>query len=321
MPGENTLPEYNQPPRNIGVTRIRRGRGTGNLNSRDPEHPSTREPSGERRLVDPLRCRIWTQHSRPEERLTDEACKGLRDSIEKNGQHQPALGRPANDEPGCDVEIICGARRYSVARALGKPLLVELRNLTDAEAYVAMYEENLLREGDSPYVRGQILLRALRTGTYTTQDDLCRAFNLSHSSVSRLLTVAQLPSVIVGAFRTPDDIKEAWGVTLQKIWSDTTVRPALAEKARSLANRRIRLCSRDTFDALRSPPGGRWAPRMTYRNVPVRGTSGTVLFHEQEQLTRIAFFIPKPDLSPTRLEALKRSLVHILESPSNAQAE
>ena len=61
-------------------------------------------------------------------------------------------------------------------------------------------------------------LRALRTGTYSTRTTyVADHMRLSHSSVSRLITVAQLPSVIVGAFRTPDDIKEAWGVELQKI--------------------------------------------------------------------------------------------------------
>ena len=53
-----------------------------------------------------------------------------------------------------------------------------------------------------------------------------------------------------------------------------------------------------------------------YRNVAVRGRSGTVLFHEQEQPTRVAFFIPKPNLSPAQLDLLKQFLVQVLETPA-----
>ena len=98
---------------------------------------------GERRLISPFRCRVWTQHSRPEEQLTEHALKSLRESVDRNGQHQPALGRPVTDDPDYDVEIICGARRHAAALALGRELIVELRTLTDAQAYVAMYESPL----------------------------------------------------------------------------------------------------------------------------------------------------------------------------------
>ena len=181
------------------------------ISSRASDRPgSIPETRGVRRVLSPFRCRVWTQHSRPEEQLTDSACKSLRESIEKNGQHQPALGRPVSDDPDFDVEIVCGARRHAVAQALARDLLVEVRPMTDAEAYVAMYEENLLREGDSPYVRGQILSRALRSRTYVSQEELGRAFNLSHPAVSRLLMLAQLPTVIITAFPSPDQIRERW---------------------------------------------------------------------------------------------------------------
>src|SRR6185437_11272091 len=153
----------------------------------DLRQARTAKQQGVRKVVAPFRCRVWAQHSRPEEELDYASCKSLCESISKNGQHQPTLGRPVIDDPDCDVEIICGARRHAVALTLGCDLLVEVRRMSDAEAYVAMYEENLLREGDSPYVRGQILSRALRSGTYLSQEELGAAFNLSHSAVSRLV--------------------------------------------------------------------------------------------------------------------------------------
>lgn len=271
------------------------------------------ERGGMRRLISPFRCRVWTQHSRPEEQLTESACRALQDSIATNGQHQPALGRPVNDDPECDVEIICGARRCCAARTLGRDLLVEVRHLTDAEAYVAMYEENLLREGDSPYVRGQILVRALRSGTYTSQEHLGRAFNLSHSSVSRLLTLAQLPSVLVGAFRSPADIKEGWGIALHRLWSDIAKRSALATKARALSARREKCTPRDVYEMLICASTGSRHSRVSYRNIPIRGASGAVLFHEQDQLGRVIYIVPKPNLTPESRQAIKRSLLFVLD--------
>lgn len=283
---------------------------------RDTGPQLTPESQGVRRLVSPFRCRLWTQHSRPDDQLTDDSCKALRESIAKNGQHQPALGRPVRDDPDCEIEVICGARRHCVARALRRDLVVEVRNMTDAEAYVAMYEENLLREGDSPYVRAQILLRALRTRTYSSHEEVSRAFALSRPAVSRLLMLAQLPSIIVAAFPSSDDIRERWGVELFRQWADQTKRDQMAARARTIANKPSRPAPREVYETLITAPGGRASTRRAYRNVPVRSTSNAILFHEQDHLEKVVYVIPKAILSPRRREALKSCIVRLLEDDS-----
>ena len=274
----------------------------------------TAERRGARRIVSPFRCRVWIQHSRPEEQLTDDACKSLRESIARNGQHQPALGRPVSEDPECDIEIICGARRHAVARTLGRDLLVEVRQMSDADAYVAMYEENLLREEDSPYVRGQILWRAFRSDTYPSQEDLARAFGLSHSAVSRLLMLAQLPSLIVSAFPSSADIREGWGVELFKLWNEDDRRDVISARARAISNRSSRLSARAIYELLITPSGGKPRNHRSYRNIPVHGAAHGVLFHEQDRLEHVLYIIPKTLLSPERREALKRAMVRILEA-------
>lgn len=239
--------------------------------------PPSPESRGERRLVSPFRCRVWIQHSRPEEQLTDHACKSLRESIEKNGQHQPVLGRPVTDDRNYDIEIICGARRHAAAIALGRQLLVELRVMTDAEAYVAMYEENVERKDDCPYVQGQILRRALISEACSSQEDLARAFSLSHSKVSRLLMIAQLPSIIIGAFQSPEDIRESWGVDLYQLWKDKDPEHAITARARALAGRKPRASARETYETLITASGGRPVKHRLNRSVPVRGRRGIVL--------------------------------------------
>ena len=278
----------------------------------------TPEARGVRRVISPFRCRVWIQHSRPEEQLTDSACKSLRESIEKNGQHQPALGRPVSDNPDFDVEIICGARRHAVAQGLARDLLLEIRPMTDAEAYVAMYEENLLREGDSPYVRGQILSRALRSTAYSSQEELGRAFNLSHSAVSRLLMLAQLPAIILAAFASPDDIREAWGIRLFQAWSDHSFRETLSSRARALAAKPKGSPPKAVYETLISASGGRRKRHRSYRNIPVRGASNSILFHEQDRLDTVIYTIPKRNLSPSRRKAVTRSLISVLDEDQDA---
>jgi len=280
----------------------------------DSGQPATPESRGERRLVSPFRCRVWTQHSRPEEQLTEQACKSLRESIARNGQHQPALGRPVTDDPDYDVEIICGARRHTAALALGRELLVEVRVISDAEAYVAMYEENVERKDDCPYVQGQILRRALLSMACSSQDELARAFNLSHSKVSRLLMVAQLPSVVVAAFPSPLDIRESWGVELYQLWKDKDPEHAIANRARALANRQPRPSARGVYETLITPCGGTRAKHRLNRSIPVRGSNGMILFREEDQIGNVVFTVPKTIMSANNRNSLKLAMVQILDA-------
>lgn len=275
--------------------------------------PASPESRGERRLVSPFRCRVWTQHSRPEEQLTEEACKSLRDSIAKNGQHQPALGRPVTDDPDYDIEIICGARRHAAALALGRDLLVELRVMSDAEAYVAMYEENVERKDDCPYIQGQILRRALLAGACSSQDDLARAFSLSSSKVSRLLMIAQLPSVVVAAFQSAYDIRESWGVELYQLWKEKDPGHTIADRARALANRQRRPSAPQIYNTLITARGDTPQTQRPHRRVPIYGRSGIVLFREQDQIGSVTFTVPKTMLSSAQHAALRQALVSILD--------
>lgn len=279
----------------------------------DQAQSGSPESRGERRLVSPFRCRVWTQHSRPEEQLTEYACKSLRDSIARSGQHQPALGRPVTDDPDYDVEIICGARRHAAALALGRELLVEVRVISDADAYVAMYEENVERKDDCPYVQGQILRRALLSGACSSQDELACAFRVSHSKVSRLLMVAQLPSIVVAAFPSPRDIRESWGVELYQLWQNKDPEHGIAARARALASRQPRPLAREAYQTLINPPGSYHAKRRLNQSVPIRGSDGAILFREQEQIGNVLFSVPKATLSAERRSALKQAMVLILD--------
>lgn len=291
--------------------------------ARMPRHPLSGqrfspEAHGERRLISPFRCRIWTQHSRPDEQLTEYACRSLRDSIAKNGQHQAALGRPVTDDPDHDIEIICGARRHAAAVALGRDLLVEVRAMSDAEAYVATYEENAERKDDCPYVQGQLLRRALISGACSSHEGLGHAFSLSHSKVSRLLMIAQLPSIVVAAFQSPRDIRERWGVELYHLWKEKDPEHAITGRARALASRQPRLPALQVYQALVSAVGDKSMMHRRNRSVAICGSDGLVLFREQEHVGSVTFAVPKAILNAARRTALKHAMVQILDQSSRS---
>src|ERR1700678_2391533 len=121
------------------------------------------------RKVNPFRCRVWTLHDRIEEHITEESCRTEIDSFAVHGQVVPVLGRPVLGDPNFDVELIYGARRLFVARHLNQPLLVELCDLSDFEAIVAMDIENRQRSDISPYERGVAFATWLRTGHFASQ--------------------------------------------------------------------------------------------------------------------------------------------------------
>lgn len=95
--------------------------------------------------IDASRCRLWTFHPRTPSRVNAQSCRELSRSIAAHGQLVPALGRPTRNDPHADLEIICGSRRLFVARRLGIPLLVQVRNLNDWEAGLAAEVENKAR--------------------------------------------------------------------------------------------------------------------------------------------------------------------------------
>src|SRR5213075_3284786 len=95
--------------------------------------------------LDSRRCKMWVLHDRFPEHIQAEYCKEEIKSFRAYGQLIPVLGRPLIGDPKFDAELIYGARRLYVARHLGKSILVDLREMTDGEAIVAMDLENRQR--------------------------------------------------------------------------------------------------------------------------------------------------------------------------------
>jgi len=225
----------------------------------------------------------------------------------------PALARPVHDSSNYDVEIIYGARRLFVARHLNVPLHVELRELSDREAVVAMDIENRQRKDISPYERGLNYARWLRAKHFESQDEIARVLKISPSQICRLLKLAQLPSVLVNAFASPLDIREGWGSELLKRWEDPKTRAIMAERARAVVNQRPRAIAHEVYQQLLAPSGmGRRALRPCHDTV-VSGGDGRPLFRIRHQSGTVALLLPSKLLSKNSLDSISQAVCNLLD--------
>jgi ParB family chromosome partitioning protein len=264
--------------------------------------------------VSPFRCRVWELHDRLQEHITEENCRAEIKSFQDHGQLLPVLGRRVDGDFNCDVELIYGARRLFVARLINKPLLVELRDMTDEQAIVAMDLENRQRRDVSPYERGRSYARWLRAGHFASQEDLAQVLRVSPSQVSRLIKVASLPSVIVDAFGSATEIREGWGVELAEVLQDPKRRPRAIHEARSIINSAAssRPPAPDVFRKLLSSsiPGRK--PKVAYHDNVIKDVAGSPLFRVRHQRNSISIVLPLEKVSATMLRVIEQSVADIL---------
>lgn len=267
--------------------------------------------------LNPFRCRMWSMHDRIEGYVSEETCRAEIESFERHGQLVPALGRSLRNDPDHDVELIYGARRLFVARYINKPLLVELRNLSDHEAIVAMHIENRHRSDISPYERGLSYARWLRAGYFQSQEDIARAINASCSQVSRLLKLARLPTVIVGAFASPQDIREGWGLSLMDALDDPNRREATVRKARAIAATSRRPSPGEIYAALLSASAPGRKPKLRTRDTVIKDSNGAPLFRLKHQRRSVAFVLPREKMSLECLENVCGAVATVLQNTPN----
>ncbi len=270
--------------------------------------------------MNPFECRMWDMHDRLEMQVSEESCKAEIESFVKHGQLIPALGRPLSADLTHKVELIYGARRLFVARHLKVPLMVELRELADREAIIAMDIENRQRCDLSPYERGLAYARWLRSGHFRAQDDIARALRISASQVCRMLKLAQLPSVILDAFESPSVICEGWGLEIMQALEDPARRQATIRMARTIGETTPRPRAREVYRKLLSPPAEGRRIKMQVHDEVVKDTGGRPLFRIRQQTNSVAFVVPLERVAPDVLDSVRQAIADILRAPINADA-
>jgi ParB family chromosome partitioning protein len=195
--------------------------------------------SGERQektlhLVDPARCRMWARHNRDYALLTEENCRDLIDGIKAQGQQEfPAIVRRLEGETH-EFEVICGARRHFAMtwlRANNYPqfrYLIEVRDLTDEEAFRLADIENRDREDISDYERAVDYAEAIRLYYGGAQKAMATRLEVSPPWLSRYL-------VLANACASKRDIRERHARALKPLLNEPEHAEAIMTEARYLA--------------------------------------------------------------------------------------
>jgi ParB family chromosome partitioning protein len=263
--------------------------------------------------ANPFRCRMWELHDRLDSYITEQSCRKEIESFEKHGQRQPVLGRKIHDDPDYDIELIYGARRLFVARHLNTPVTVELKQLSNLDAVIAMDIENRLRKDLSPYERGLSFARWLRANHFRSQDEIARTLQMSNSQVCRLLRLAQLPSVIIGAFAAPADIRESWGLDLAKAWEDPVKSRAIGARARAIGAISPRPPAEEIYRQLTAAARQRPTAKHWSRDEVVTTDAGVPLFRIRHQQDSVAVLISNRRLSSPALKQIREAVKQILQ--------
>ena len=207
--------------------------------------------------VDPAECRMWDHHNRAYDLLTEDSCRDLIDGIRSQGRQEfPAIVRRVTDGGAATYEVICGARRHfavSWLRANNYPqfrYLIEVRDLTDEEAFRLADIENRDREDISDFERARDYAGALERYYGGRQKDMAERLEVSEGWLSRYLQLARLPEEIVAAYGSIRDIRELHARVLKPLLARPAERDKVLAAAAELAEARARGTIRDGAEVL-----------------------------------------------------------------------
>lgn len=135
---------------------------------------------------------IDVSKTNPRKSFDEKALNELTQSIKEHGILQPVLVRPTNDkEEGFEqFELVCGERRYRAAKLAGlEEIPVNIRVLTDDEAFELQIIENLERKDVHPLDEADAFKKMLDSGKYTIADIAAKMAKPESFIVQRLKLV------------------------------------------------------------------------------------------------------------------------------------
>lgn len=185
------------------------------------------------REVDTNDCRLWARHNRMYELLNQDDCSDLIASFRASGQQEAAIARRLKHDREHLYEIVVGARRLWTARFLKLPLKVEIREMSDEEAFLLSDASNTAKD-ISEYERAVEYKDALKRYYQGAQARMAQRLNVSESKVSRLLTLANLDPAIISAYSDPREIAVDHAVKLKGLMKPLAVRTRILERAEAL---------------------------------------------------------------------------------------
>jgi len=195
--------------------------------------------------IDPKLCRMWEHHNRAYDELNEHVCEDLIENIiAKGGQEFPAIVRKTGDEE-FPFEVICGARRHWTISYLRDVknydmlYLVEVRDLSDIDAFTLSDLENRSRKDISDYERALDYSNAL-ANFYSNQEEMASRLRVKPDWLSRFLDLADLPAEVVSAFQSKTDITVGLSRTLKPLLKDPTSKKKILNEASKIKAERAK---------------------------------------------------------------------------------
>ncbi len=192
--------------------------------------------------VDPSTCQLWEHHNRRYDLLNEEKCADLIEGLKSQGRQEiPAIVRAINNGTNIKYEVIAGARRHwaiSWLRANNYPdfqYLIDVRDLTDEQAFRLSDMENRDREDISDYERSLDYKKAISLYYDGVASRMAERIGYTNANLNYLLKLADLPEEIVSAFLDITEITINNGRQLAPLLKDRHQRSKLLSRANELA--------------------------------------------------------------------------------------
>lgn len=193
--------------------------------------------------VDPGQCRMWAGHNRIYDLLTPENCADLISSIKAEGRQKTAAiaRRLRSDKEGYEYEIIAGARRHFAVDHLRQngmsdlDYFIEVRMMSDEEAFLAADAENRGRQDISDFERAKDYARGLLVYFNGNQSEMARRLGIARGKLKHYITLAGLPDEIVQAYLAPTHISLRASSLISSLLSDHRKKKLVVAEARKIA--------------------------------------------------------------------------------------
>lgn len=159
--------------------------------------------------VPPSEVFVPESHNRDYSRLNEQNCSDLIQGWKETGRQEiAAIVRPYKGENSqYRYELVVGSRRHWVAAFRGENLWVEIRDLTDEEAFRCRDVENRARRDINALERAKELRYALEN-FYSSQAQMAERLEVSKTWLSRNMALSILPDEVLDAYADPGDMKE-----------------------------------------------------------------------------------------------------------------
>ena len=249
--------------------------------------------NGKLRLVDPKECRMWAGHNRLYELLTPESCGDLIKSIKAVGrQEMPAIVRPTGQGVPA-YEVICGARRHFAVSHLREAehrtdilYLVDIRDISDEEAFRLADLENREREDISDFERSRDYARALDTYYDGNKALMAERIGVDRTWLSRFLRIGELPAPILQAYGDVREIGIRHAAELSPLLSSDSA-PAVLQAAERLAQEREAGAVKSAPQVLATLKAAAKSPKERTIETVLDGEGRTVLTSERKSRTQV----------------------------------